>query len=106
MALGGVRAVNDAVTTALLNAGILGPILLSVAWYVLRLETRLRETQGELREVSEKRVADAQAVTTTVLALADRMNEDSQENSTSLQKMAQSIDTLVDEIRRTRSGRA
>ncbi len=58
----------DSVISALINAGVLGPVLIAVGWYVLRLQRELRVTQ-------EKRVEDAQRVATQLLDLNDRWSE-------------------------------
>ncbi len=61
-----------AVINALVNAGILGPILLAVGWYVLRLQRQLTEAHAKTTEAHEKRVDDAQRVATQLLELNDR----------------------------------
>lgn len=74
---------SDAVISALLNAGILGPVLICMGWYVLKRdaenqkkldEALQRELAANIRalEAQQKRVEDAQAVAGTLLALNDR----------------------------------
>jgi hypothetical protein len=58
----------DSVVSALINAGILGPVLAAVGWYVLRLQRDLATSQ-------EKRVEDAQRVATQLLELNDQWSE-------------------------------
>jgi hypothetical protein len=65
----------EAVTDALINAGILGPILVAVGWYVLRLQRQLTDAHAKTAEAQEKRVEDAQRVATQLLELNDRWSE-------------------------------
>lgn len=58
----------DSVVNALVNAGILGPIIIAAGWYVLHLQRKLSESQ-------EKRVVDAQKVAAQLLDLNDRWAE-------------------------------
>lgn len=55
----------ESVVNALVNAGILGPILIAAGWYVLHLQRKLSESQ-------EKRVEDAQKVAVQLLELNDQ----------------------------------
>jgi hypothetical protein len=61
----------DGVLEALLNLGILGPVLVAAGLYVTRLHK-------DLKEVQEKRTSDAQAVVDRVLALAKSHSDTSQ----------------------------
>jgi len=108
--VGGVAysgSVDDALKAFLANAGILGPILVAVGWYVLRLGRENRVLIQDLKEIQEKRTADAQAVTERILDVTDRFNQISQDTQIALTQNTQAIVDLKEAIRdiRTREGR-
>jgi hypothetical protein len=91
---------TSSVVSGLIEAGIFGPILVAVGWYVLRL-------QRELRETADGRVGDAKEVTDRVLALQQSQHEVSQEIirtqeqvGAGLAALAERIDRLEDQRRR------
>lgn len=87
----------EAVATALLNAGILGPIVIAVGYYVLKLH-------DDLRNLNEKRVADAQAVTQKLLELADRINEDGREQGQINVQVLRAVEDMQALLRETQRG--
>lgn len=85
----------EAVTTALINAGILGPVLIAVGWYTLGLQRQLRESQ-------EKRVEDAQRVVTQLLELNDRWNASFMVSTASEERLNESLLRLHEALREIR----
>jgi len=83
------------VTTALINAGILGPILIAVGWYTLRL-------QGQLKDSQEKRVEDAQKVVAQLLELNDRWNAALVQATASNESLGESLTRLHEALRELR----
>jgi len=88
----------DAVIQALVQMGVLGPVVVAIGFYVLRL-------QKELREVHEKRTADAQNVVERVLTLADRQNQTIEELRMTLSQLSSVITELRQEVKELRPGR-
>ena len=82
----------EAVLNALLQAGILGPVVICVGWYTLRL-------QRELKESPEKRVGDAQHVVTQLLELNDRWNEVIQKQATGFDEQKDLIQRIHETMR-------
>lgn len=85
----------EPVVTALINAGILGPILIAVGWYVLQLQRKLDDAQG-------KRVEDAQRVAEQLLELNDRWAEVVGEQANAFQEqkhLIQGVSELLKELR-------
>lgn len=73
----------DIVVSALVNAGVLGPVLAAVWLYLIRrdrehasvietLQKKLEEAHTKALEAQNKRVEDAQKVAGTLLELNDR----------------------------------
>jgi hypothetical protein len=89
--------VPQEVVSSLIQAGVLGPILVACGWYVLRL-------QRELREVHGARTADAQAVTDRVLALQAGQHEVSQQIATTQERTAAALAALVGRLERLEEG--
>lgn len=87
---------SDAVITALVNAGILGPVLVAVGWYTLRL-------QGQLKESQEKRVEDAQRVVSQLLDLNDRWNASFNQAAASTDELRDLVARVHDTLRDLRS---
>ena len=87
--------VPEAVTTALINAGVLGPILIAVGWYTLRLQSQLRESQ-------EKRVEDAQKVVNQLLELNDRWNSALVQATAANEALGESLMRLHEALRELR----
>ena len=85
----------DAVTAALLNAGILGPVVIAVGWYTLRLQTQLKDSQ-------EKRVEDAQRVVSQLLELNDRWNQAIGEQMTAFDAQRELIERVHETLRDVR----
>lgn len=82
----------EPVVTALLNAGILGPILIAIGWYTLRLQSQLKDSQ-------EKRVEDAQRVVEQMLQLNDRWNESIGELTGSFNELSELLVRLRETLR-------
>jgi len=74
---------SDTLINALVNAGILGPILVALAIAYVKL-------QRNTAEIQEKRVKDSQEVVNTVLKLVDDQNTVTSELSAALDKYAES----------------
>lgn len=98
-----MEGMSDSLIATLLQLGALGPVLVAVGWYVLKL-------QRELKEVHEARTTDAQAVTDRVLALASENNAigaaqaQTQEGTRlALQALADRTERLEDAVRDHRS---
>lgn len=87
-----INPMSESVTTALLNYGLLGPVLIACALYVLRLHKELRESQ-------EARVKDAQAVIDRILGVAERYSDVSAEIAKSLALHTEALENLRDEVR-------
>lgn len=86
----------EAVVSALINAGILGPVLLAVGWYTLRLQAQLRESQ-------EKRVEDAQKVVSQLLELNDRWNASIGHATASTDELRDSLERLHEALKELRT---
>lgn len=82
----------EAVINALINAGILGPILIAAGWYVLHLQRKLTESQ-------EKRVEDAQKVAGQLLELNDRWAEIFSEQSAADEDQKRLLESLREMLR-------
>lgn len=90
----------EAVVNALINAGILGPILIASGWYVLHLQRKLSESQ-------EKRVEDAQKVASQLLELNDRWAEvvsEQTEAANEQKHLIESVRELLRDLKSTLDG--
>lgn len=85
----------EPVITALINAGILGPILIAVGWYTLRLQSQLRDSQ-------EKRVDDAQKVVAKLLDLNDRWNASFNQATSSQEELRELLLRLHETLKELR----
>ena len=69
----------EAVVTALVQAGVLGPVLILVAGYVIRRDTahatEVASLRSELRASQECRVNDAHLVADRIVALVEKQHE-------------------------------
>lgn len=76
----------EAVVTALVQFGMLGPIVVLLAWYIIRRDTRhdayidatrveLAAVRAELKETQDKRVADMKDIAEKVLNGAEKTND-------------------------------
>ncbi len=76
----------EAVVTALVQFGMLGPIVALMAWYIVRRDTRhdtyvdstreeLRLVRTEFKDTQDKRVADMKEIAEKVLSGAERTND-------------------------------
>lgn len=88
----------DAVVQALVQMGVLGPVVVAIGFYVLKL-------QKTLQEVQEKRTTDAQGVVERVLSLVDRQNETIDNLRMTLSQLGGVINELRQEVRELRSGK-
>lgn len=82
------------VFTELAKVAILGPVIIALGWYTLRLHRDLRDAQ-------EKRTADAQKVVDTLVALNNKWND----SLNQLGNAVRELKTAVDELRRNGHGR-
>lgn len=89
---------------ALINLGVLGPVLAAMAIYVVRRENRFEEQIGYFREqhhvVQEARVADAQKVADRIVALIERQHTVMSELQSALEKHTVLLDRLRESVDR------
>lgn len=89
---------------ALLQGGILGAVLLLVGLYLLWLQREYRKDvallQVQLKDSQEKRVADAQAVVTTVLTVVREYNTTMQALNATILQNTNALEELREDLRR------
>jgi hypothetical protein len=106
----------DVVVNALVNAGILGPVLAGLAWYVLRrdvvhakavedMQKKLDEAHTKASEAQNKRVEDAQKVAGVLLELNDRWQRvltdsvrTSNEANATMERIRETLDKVWDRL--------
>lgn len=82
----------------LLKIGLLGPIVVGLAVYVLRL-------QKQIEEVQAKRTLDAQAVSERLLALSEKWSGLIAAHTAAMENQADTLNELKDAVRDILRGR-
>lgn len=83
---------------ALINLGVLGPVVAVLFLVVLRLHSQLRESQ-------DKRTADAKAVVDRILTLVDQQHRVDQELNATLIGIQATLVDVRETLREGRGGR-
>jgi hypothetical protein len=109
----------DAVISALVNAGILGPVLIALGVYVLRRDAAHEKAiaahekahaalQAKLDEAQGKRVDDAQKVAGVLLELNDRWQKlladsvrTSKDANLTMERIRETLDKVWDRLPRS-----
>ena len=93
------------VVEALINLGVLGPVLAAMAVYVVRRENRFEDQLKFFRDqhsvVQEARVADAQKVADRIVQLIDRQHVVMSELQSALEKHTLLLDRLRESVDRS-----
>jgi alkanesulfonate monooxygenase SsuD/methylene tetrahydromethanopterin reductase-like flavin-dependent oxidoreductase (luciferase family) len=92
------------VVEALINLGMLGPILAAMGWYVLRREHRFDQQLESLREqlhiAQESRVGDAQRVADRIVQLLDRQHDVLADTQLALDRQVGVLDRVREAVER------
>jgi hypothetical protein len=104
----------DVVVNALVNAGILGPVLAAIGFYVIRRDREhaavVAELQRKLDDAHNKRVEDAQRITSTLLehnerwqrVMAESVRTAGEANQT-MERIRETLDKVWDRLHLPRS---
>lgn len=97
----------ESVAGELLKVSIFGPILVAAGWFIWKQHKDVRSLATALREVQEKRVTDAQAVTDKLIQISDKWNGTIRDQShlvevlhATLQRIEDALDRGIEKGRR------
>lgn len=95
---------DEAVSRFLETAGILGPIVIFLGWYIWAKDKQIKALSKQLTDIQEARINDAKGVNAGLMELNDKWMEALQANTMALNEM-RTVLTLIREDRQRQSRR-